>query len=763
MLQPLLARRVVAAAKRFQDWEPWRQFNDQYLFAFELPGEPLPIYGIVLGAGGQSFGLSLYRGERALEQVHYVITEPRPPFVAPMLLLSFDPIGAVRDEQLDLVKAAGFTDRVIPIVISVAVGGHGHPPSNNELRLLAQVLEAMLRAADDELLRPRRIDLDVGGKVLTLVITGEKSKVHDVTVRFVDVPPLRGADAATGSLPWPLPELEPIDAQRLVGFAPAPFGINNEANRPWVLCVLDPERDRIAGLEVVVPESPDDLQEAMQALASILARPKDGPAGLPRHLTFVHRRLGEAMAAPLRERGIEVDVVDEHEKFTYFLARLQTMPNPAGPADDTFADDEIPAAADTAAWAAHHRSLLARLDAATEGRELYTRKPLKAFFGDPDLMDELDDFGVEFADGALPHVDAYRDWYVTEYRGKAKQPTIAERLLAGHLPAAERSLLTARIQAHTGLFRIARRQSSLLVLSDILGDFEVEVDDGALAASTTEGQALPARIGNADGYRFVLPLGPLVPLAHVNDVLDDLRDTFGAFTSADLQRRPAMLGALWSWYLDLQESAPPTIHNTDGDPLCFLTGTFVVENWQRFELALAQRPDVDAEEVEGDADQRPCERWVWLRETTTGNTLLASLERVVDQLLVQVNSRQRLDAVRKWLGAIPGVRFVAERERQPDDDGAPNRPPGRGTPLPPEALAQVQAQIDAMTMRWLDERIPALGNRTPREAVRTADGRQTVLELIRSWPDPGGMPGLRTPRERLRRELGLDAESSADG
>lgn len=749
MLQPLLARRVVAAAKRFQDWEPWLQFTDQYLFAFEVPGEPLPIYAIVLGAAGQSFGLSLYRGERALEQIHCVTTDPRPPIVTPMLLLSFDPISAVRDEHLALVKAAGITDRVIPTVVSIAPGGRGHPPSNPELRLLAQVIEAMLRAHASDLLRPRRIDLALGGKVLTLVIHGEKSKVHDVTARFTDLAPLPLAGDTAPPLPWPLPELEAIDAHRLVGFAAAPFAIAEEANQPWVLCVLDPERERLAGLEVVVPDAPDDLREAMQALATILAEPKDGPAGLPRRLTFVHRRLGEAMAAPLRERGIEVDILDEHPSMAQFFTRLRDMPAP-----DQQPADAIPPAADTPRWLEHHRSLQARLEAASEGAGLHAQKALTAFFGEPDLVEELDEYAARLDHDAQPHRLAYRNWFVTEYRGKANRQTIAERLLTEPLPAAERSLLTARITARTGLYRIARRRPPLVVLSDVLSDFEIEVDDGSIAAATTDGQLLPARIGTASGHHFVVPLGPLVPGMFVDQAIADLQQTFGAFTSADLQRRPAMLGTLWEWMLDQQEGSPPSLTNTDGDPLCFLTGTFVVEDWPRLLRALTQREDVEAESA---ADNPECERWTWVRADARGNTLLAVLERVADQLLVQANSQQRLDAAREWLGATAGVRFVQQRDQRPGDDHPPSPPPGLDAALPPEALAQLQAQIDALTMRWLDDRIPALGDLTPREAVRTAAGRETVLRLIRSWPDPGGIPGLRAPRDRLRRELGLDS------
>ena len=90
---------------------------------------------------------------------------------------------------------------------------------------------------------------------------------------------------------------------------------------------------------------------------------------------------------------------------------------------------------------------------------------------------------------------------------------------------------------------------------------------------------------------------------------------------------------------------------------------------------------------------------------------------------------------------------------------------GRASPpadLPPEAAAQLQDHFDRICMNWLDENIPALGGKTPREAVATAAGRAKVLRLIRSWTDSPGPPRLVVPRDRLRRELGL-ADEAAEG
>jgi uncharacterized protein (DUF2384 family) len=48
----------------------------------------------------------------------------------------------------------------------------------------------------------------------------------------------------------------------------------------------------------------------------------------------------------------------------------------------------------------------------------------------------------------------------------------------------------------------------------------------------------------------------------------------------------------------------------------------------------------------------------------------------------------------------------------------------------PEVQAAMQEFLRAHYRRWLDDKLPALGNRSPRKAVRTPDGREAVMALM---------------------------------
>jgi hypothetical protein len=51
--------------------------------------------------------------------------------------------------------------------------------------------------------------------------------------------------------------------------------------------------------------------------------------------------------------------------------------------------------------------------------------------------------------------------------------------------------------------------------------------------------------------------------------------------------------------------------------------------------------------------------------------------------------------------------------------------------------------MEEWVTQWLDEKLPALDGKTPREAVRTPEGREKVEELLKDWENM---------EERKRRE-----------
>ncbi len=79
----------------------------------------------------------------------------------------------------------------------------------------------------------------------------------------------------------------------------------------------------------------------------------------------------------------------------------------------------------------------------------------------------------------------------------------------------------------------------------------------------------------------------------------------------------------------------------------------------------------------------------------------------------------------------------------------------------PEVQAQVTEMIGKHWESWVDQKIPALGGKTPRKAVKTADGREAVEALLKDaemdrGQDPFTAEANRKGTRRARALLGLD-------
>ncbi|MDP2659885.1 MAG: hypothetical protein Q8R28_04065, partial [Dehalococcoidia bacterium] len=214
----------------------------------------------------------------------------------------------------------------------------------------------------------------------------------------------------------------------------------------------------------------------------------------------------------------------------------------------------------------------------------------------------------------------------------------------------------------------------------------------------------------------------------------------------------------------------PKLANTDGDPLEWTTSTYAFAPEQRGRILgrLDQMRNIEADEAEG--EDGAGYRWIGhpqkgpLEQVSRGRIMVGA-----ETLTTECNSRKRDRALRERLLKNLGDLVKLEgTEYKPLDmeamrDMAAEAGPGEGAidpaTLPPEVRQQIQQMVEDMHLRWADERVPALGNRTPREAVKTPEGRREVAQMVNDYENMCA----RNPQDtfdfnRLRRELGLELE-----
>ena len=151
--------------------------------------------------------------------------------------------------------------------------------------------------------------------------------------------------------------------------------------------------------------------------------------------------------------------------------------------------------------------------------------------------------------------------------------------------------------------------------------------------------------------------------------------------------------------------------------------------------ALAAQADVN-----GSAEQG------WSRDVDAGGGLRRSLAAInrtarADRIEIFYRTQRLADAGRAWFDGLagPAVQYLTREVTDPrsraalEDAGQSGR---AGTPLdlPPADLTDMMTQfVRSHYAHWADEPIPALGDKTPRQAITTPSGLERVKGLLRLY------------------------------
>ena len=214
----------------------------------------------------------------------------------------------------------------------------------------------------------------------------------------------------------------------------------------------------------------------------------------------------------------------------------------------------------------------------------------------------------------------------------------------------------------------------------------------------------------------------------------------------------------------------PELRNTDGEELVFTTSRYTFNPENRTDI-IEKLKSMWNIEHHGDEEDEEAE-FVWVAEgknkpmesITRGHITVGS-----DYIETECNSEKRdtrlkdrlIRNLRDWIEYRVTSHKPFDMENIPESD----EPQGSGLldvdTLPGEARQQLVEMMEKQYMGWADERIPALQNKTPKEAVKTKAGREKVIGLINDWENSQ----LRMPNpqfqfdfNKLREELGLEAE-----
>jgi hypothetical protein len=179
-----------------------------------------------------------------------------------------------------------------------------------------------------------------------------------------------------------------------------------------------------------------------------------------------------------------------------------------------------------------------------------------------------------------------------------------------------------------------------------------------------------------------------------------------------------------------------------GEPLLLVTDHYRVLNAAALAAALAAQPDVSGDAPLG---------WHRLVQGSDGvqrSQSTVNPGRSTDRVELFHRTQRLADAGRAWFEGVAGA-AVQHLTREITDpaghlaragDGDTGRTPQsfstRTPDLPPEVIAQAIEQVlHRHYANWADEAIPALGGRTPRQAITTPAGLERVKGLLREYEE----------------------------
>lgn len=231
----------------------------------------------------------------------------------------------------------------------------------------------------------------------------------------------------------------------------------------------------------------------------------------------------------------------------------------------------------------------------------------------------------------------------------------------------------------------------------------------------------------------------------------------------------------------------PVLQNTDGEAFLLHKLVFDLKTEPQIafhalkHLALDESAEDLLTDAKRDRDGKLIHvRFAWKKSGNKmhaewNNTVLGWIEIEGKRLAAEVNSKNRADLIRELIEKAlgDGIRYrVSEiqssdrmmdgRQRGGERDRKALRESERLAESP-EVREKISEIMEAHWERWVDERLPILGDRTPMEAVKDTDGREIVESLIKQGERSARSPGMHTDErvfQRLRERLGLGVATS---
>jgi len=390
----------------------------------------------------------------------------------------------------------------------------------------------------------------------------------------------------------------------------------------------------------------------------------------------------------------------------------------------------------------------------------------------------------------LAELSLYADFYPQD-----GQLTLIEQLrdiITEHIPQEEREWLDPLKHSYMDLveFLTVDDAEKRFILRSIGDGRTYRVPDGEFRQAIQAGHVLLTRLirepGDMEWERAVIA-GPAVVLSKEDgqallrstaDYRRQLEITAGSFELGDWTEFAKRYGHVLLWtfarmrFGALFEAVVSIRYVTgNGQPYLYVLALYDHKEYrfvadtlgclERFELETEACPDG------GEIDSKPVRFYVRREPFGTDNSsVVARLTLTATQLMVECDSRERLDAIKHQLAAAFGFSLhfrgesVTPPPRRVTESQLATDEPLSVVVTPEEDRALLNDFLERVYLEWAEQACPALGNQTPRHVTGSAAGRESVTALIAEMERHDlGVRRLGRPAfdyNKLRAHVGLD-------
>lgn len=387
----------------------------------------------------------------------------------------------------------------------------------------------------------------------------------------------------------------------------------------------------------------------------------------------------------------------------------------------------------------------------------------------------------------------FHDWFINDYRtadGKTILQGFCDRRL-GTLSADERRLAESLLKSYLSIYEVQDvREGEGLTIRNLFTGETMDVKEVSGSYIAVQWDLLQVRVYTMDGVSRFAGNGQTMPRMRFEALkayLDNARRSFEAETGqagwpAFLKENAFLIGR----FFDELVEEPPVLLTEERHRIISSKAHFTVSDYDRARKLLSGEYDfADEEEIPSGGvsvswlKRGPSKEWE-IGPDSDGKgmvatssivhpsgrmtfTVLGTVNLHPDRMTLECMSRERLERGKKRLLDLLRGAILHRVDEFEDIHVAMKRREGKGEGTKSlkneEARAMLAAMMQKHMSAWPDQEIPALGGKTPREAVATKAGREKVLGLIKDMENgearkkKAGEPFI--DLGPLRRELGI--------